>query len=217
MQSDGKKRGAIAAGIALVLVVAIAAVAYGVLAPKRAATSSSSIEAAPSPTNDSASGSSASASSSDSASATGANAAIPLLANYDATVYTELNEPLRLTAIADGRPMVMNFWATWCPYCVEEMPDYLQIYNEYKDRVSFAFIDCVGSKGETADKALDWLKQNGFGDLPAYFDNDREASSTYGAWSLPTTVVVSAQGEIQGMSAGAIDPARMRNTLDSLV
>lgn len=205
MSDKGKKRGAIVAGVVLILVVGLAVVAYGKLAPKRVAMSDDTGSIA------------ASASSIDSSSTSASAQDTPLLADHDATVYTALNEPLKLTDIANGRPLIMNFWTTWCPYCVQEMPDYQQIYNEYKDRVSFAFIDCVGSKGETAEKALDWLRENGCEDLPAYFDNNREATSTYGAWSLPTTVIISAQGEILDLSAGAINPDLMRRTLDTLV
>lgn len=211
MQDAGKKRGAIVAGIALALVIAIASAAYGLLVPKRSADGGAGDAAA------SVGGMAATGLASESASGDAAKTDVPMLADYDATVYTDLNEPMHLTAIADGRPLVMNFWATWCPYCVQEMPDYQQIYNEYKDRVSFAFIDSVGGKGETAEKALAWLRQNGFEGLPAYFDNDREASSAYGAWSLPTSVIVSAKGEILDISAGAIDPNLMRRALDSLV
>jgi len=142
---------------------------------------------------------------------------VPMLADYDATVYTAGNEAVTLTQIADGKPLVMNFWATWCPYCIQEMPDYQQLYEEYGDRVSFAFIDAADGKRETVDAAESWLFEHDMYNLPAYYDLDMQASSTYGAWALPTTVVVSADGQILGVSSGRIDPGQMRSTLDSLV
>jgi thiol-disulfide isomerase/thioredoxin len=211
MQDAGKKRGAIVAGIALALVIAIAGAAYGLLAPKQSADGGASDVAV-----SSVSGAMAQGSAPESASGSATKTDIPMLADYDAMVYTDLNEPMRLTAIADGRPLVMNFWATWCPYCVQEFPDYKTLLSEYGDSVSFAFVDAPGSRGETVEKAQEWLAQNGFEEFPAYYDNDLEASSNFGARSLPTTVVVAANGEIQGASAGAIDLQRMRTALYTL-
>ena len=140
-----------------------------------------------------------------------------MLVDYNATVYNAMGEPLMLTDIAQGRPLVINFWATWCPYCVQEMPDYQQLYAEYGDRVSFAFVDCTDGDRETQDKAAAWLEENGYGELPAYYDLDLDAHIKFGAQSLPTTAVISAQGEILAVTPGAIDPELMRSALDSLL
>ena len=194
------KRGALIAAILLVVVLAGGFVAYRTLRAGHAPADSSS----------------AATNNNVNADKTDEAAGVPMLADYDATVYTDLDEPVSLSMIADGKPLVINFWATWCPYCVREMPDYQEIYNEFGDRVAFAFVDVPGSRGETAEKALAWLKDNGYEDLPVYFDNDMEASAMYGARSLPTTVIVSADGEIQDISPGAIDPTLMRAALNSL-
>ncbi|HQE70073.1 MAG TPA: TlpA disulfide reductase family protein, partial [Atopobiaceae bacterium] len=47
-----------------------------------------------------------------------------MLADYDARIYTEQGDMIALSEIADGKPLVINFWATWCPYCVQELPDF---------------------------------------------------------------------------------------------
>ena len=148
---------------------------------------------------------------------TGEEAQAPIyLADHDATVYTELGEPLRLSDIADGRPLVINFWATWCPYCIQEMPDFQEIWRDYGDRVAFAFIDSTDGSRETKDSARAWLEQNGL-ELPAYYDEDLEATTSFGVWALPMTVVVAADGEILTVSAGAIDPTLLRGALGTLV
>ena len=140
-----------------------------------------------------------------------------MLADYDATVYTESGAPFAFSEIADGKPLVVNYWATWCPYCVKEMPDYLEIYRDYSGRVSFAFVDCADGKRETVDKAAAWLADNGFAELPAYYDVESEAQYLYRVTSLPTTVVVSASGEVMTVSPGTIDPDTLRSALDSLL
>ena len=141
----------------------------------------------------------------------------PLLADHDLTVYTVDGEAVTLTRIADGRPLVINFWATWCPYCVEELPDFQEIVADYSGRVSFAFVDVTDGSRETVELAAAFLEENGFSDLPAYYDTDLAASIEYGASSLPTTVVVNGEGEIIAISAGMIDPVLLRGALDQMV
>ncbi len=141
----------------------------------------------------------------------------PLLADHDATVYTVDGEAVTLTQIADGRPLVINFWATWCPYCVEELPDFQEIVADYSGRVSFAFVDVTDGSRETVELAAAFLEENGFSDLQAYYDTDLAASIEYGASSLPTTVVVNGDGEITAISAGMIDPILLRGALDQMV
>lgn len=139
------------------------------------------------------------------------------LSELDATVYTELGEPVTISSLAGGKPLVVNFWATWCPYCIQEMPDYQKLYAEYGNRVSFAFIDVTDGQRETKEAALSWLAENGFSDLPDYYDTELNASRTFGASSLPLSAVIAADGEVLTLRPGVIDPSLMRGALNSLV
>jgi thiol-disulfide isomerase/thioredoxin len=141
----------------------------------------------------------------------------PQLADYDATVYDESDEPVKLSAIAAGKPLVINFWATWCPYCVEELPDFQKVYQDYGDRVSFAFVDSTDGRRETKEGAQAWLAENGYADLPVYYDKDLDATAAFGARSLPTTAIVTADGEILVVQPGKFDATRLRGALDTLV
>ena len=196
--SRASKRGLLAAIIALAVVIAVGFFAYNALSSSRSQTPSSpSAEAKSEWAKPSGTG--------------------PMLVDYDAIVYTESGMPIAFSEIADGKPLVVNYWATWCPYCVQEMPDYLEIYRDYSGRVSFAFVDCADGKRETVGKAAAWLADNGFAELPAYYDVESEAQYLYRVTSLPTTVVVSASGEVMTVSPGTIDPDTLRSALDSLL
>ncbi len=140
-----------------------------------------------------------------------------MLADHDTTVYTDLGEPISFADIANGRPLVINFWATWCPYCVDELPDFQKIVADYGDRVAFAFVDVADGQRERADDARQWLIDNGFDDLPDYYDRDMAAVTSFGVYAYPTTVIVSAEGEVLTISAGRIDAALLRGTLNQLV
>ena len=139
------------------------------------------------------------------------------LSDYEAVVYSETGEPFTFDQIAGGKPLVINFWATWCPYCVQEMPDFQDIYAQYGDKVSFAFVDYADGSRETVEDASAWLADNGFDDLPAYYDTKIEAVQAFGIAAFPTTVVVAADGEVMTITRGAIDPDLMRGALATLV
>ncbi len=220
---NDNRRGVLIAVVSMVAILVVGLVGYNVLAGGRAPSASAAMEEKVDAGETSGAASGAQASEQDSGQGTAAQDTqkdaqdVPMLADYDATVYTDANEPMTLTQIADGKPLVMNFWATWCPYCVQEMPDFQQLYEEYGDRVSFAFIDATDGSRETLDAARSWLADNGLTDLPAYYDLDLNATAMFAARALPTTVVVSADGRILGVRSGMIDPSQMRATLDSLV
>ena len=141
----------------------------------------------------------------------------PMLASYDAVIYTGSSEKVSLTELADGKPLVINVWATWCPHCLDEMPDFQKIYAQYGDRVAFAFVDATDGVRETVDKASAWLSENGLDDLPAYYDIDYDLIGTFGIRSYPTTIIVSPAGEILTVSSGRIDPDLVSGALSTLV
>lgn len=206
--TNTSKRGLIIALVALVAVIVVGLIAYNALSATGGQMASSTSEQ-----------SSSSSSAGDEAEPSWAapSGTGPMLADFDATVHTEAGEPFKFSEIAGGKPLVVNFWATWCPYCIEEMPDYLDIYRDYEGRVSFAFVDCADGTRETVEMGATWLADNGFAELPAYYDTKLEAQYMYGITSLPTTVIVAASGEVMTVSPGMIDPSMLRSALDTLL
>lgn len=114
-----------------------------------------------------------------------------------------------------GHPIVVNFWASWCGPCVEEMPALSQLQRDYKKKG----IQFVGL-GVDSDKNVQAFLQKvkvaypvyvtGFGgaDLARAFGNN--------AGGLPFTVVIDAKGNVRSTKLGQIDPATLRQTLDAL-
>ena len=138
------------------------------------------------------------------------------LADFDATVYSDLGDATPLTKLCDNRPLVINFWATWCPYCIDEMGDFQAIYDDYSDRVAFAFVDATDGNRETVEDAKAWVDKHDY-TLPFYYDIKREAVANFGISAFPTTIVVSPDGEILTISSGRINADKMRSALDSLL
>jgi len=100
-----------------------------------------------------------------------------------------------------GKPILLNFWATWCPYCREERPYLNALYKEYKDR---GLIIIAVSIDKSAEIVRSYLKR-----VPADFvilhDNSNEAASAYGVYSLPTNFLIDRKGVIKYKFIGLRD------------
>lgn len=89
-----------------------------------------------------------------------------------------------------GKTVFINFWATWCPPCIAEMPDIHDLYDKVSDDVVFVMI----SLDENEFKAKQYIQDKGY-DFPVYFLNSN-LPAVYNARSIPTTYVISPEGLI---------------------
>ena len=113
---------------------------------------------------------------------------------------------------AEGEVIVLNFWATWCPPCVAEMPSFQKLYDDYGDRVVFYFV----SQEEEAPLRK-FLEKRGYS-VPVFRSLTRIPEQLVSN-SLPTTFVISASGEILVRKTGAADwnTRSFREMLDGLL
>ncbi|XOQ43220.1 MAG: Thiol-disulfide oxidoreductase ResA [Clostridium sp.] len=125
------------------------------------------------------------------------------IAAPDFTVYDTDGNAVKLSDFK-GKPVVLNFWASWCHWCKQEMPEFNRVYNEKKDEIQFLFVNWTDGREETQEKGEAFLKENGY-TFPAYYDLNQEAVSAYGLTGIPATVFIYPDGTIAGGSAGAID------------
>jgi thiol-disulfide isomerase/thioredoxin len=107
-----------------------------------------------------------------------------------------------------GKPIVLNFWASWCPPCIEELPIFDTLSKELEGEVTFVMIDLVGDR-ETIASGKAYLSENNLG-FPVYFDTEQDGAATYGITSIPTTYFINADGFIATGVVGGID----RDTLE---
>lgn len=115
-----------------------------------------------------------------------------------------------------GKPIVMNFWATWCGYCKQEMPDFQSAYEEYGEDVEFLIINATDGVRETREKAAAYLEEEGH-TFPAYYDEDRAAAYVYSVSSLPTTVLIDKEGRVAGYAPGLMQKEMLVQALDVLL
>ena len=102
-----------------------------------------------------------------------------------------------------GKPVVLNFWATWCYYCKEEMPDFDEASKLYPD-VQFLMVNATDGVRETVDAAKKYVEENGF-DFEVFFDTELDAVNTYYVTSFPQTYFINAEGKLIARGNGMLD------------
>ena len=95
-----------------------------------------------------------------------------------------------------GKIVLINYWATWCPPCVAEMPDLQELYTTYSDQVDFYFIS-----SEEKEKLENFLTKKNYS-LPVYIQTEK-SPDLLETTSLPTTFLISKAGEIIMRKTGA--------------
>ncbi len=118
--------------------------------------------------------------------------------------------------LADGKPIVLNFWATWCGPCKSELPAFDKAAAEYADRVTFMMLNMTDGYQETVDGVKEFMEDNGY-TFPVYFDTNYSAAIPYGANSIPLTYFVTSDGVVVGGYMGAMLEETLYNYLEQLL
>ena len=112
-----------------------------------------------------------------------------------------------------GKPIVLNFWASWCTPCKSEMPEFNAAWEELEGEVQFLMVNMTDGSRETVESAREYVEGEGF-TFPVLFDTGSEAAIAYSAYSLPTTYFIDAEGYLVARAVGAIDGETLQKGLD---
>lgn len=115
-----------------------------------------------------------------------------------------------------GKPIILNFWTSWCPYCVEEMPYFQSIYDEKGAEVNFLMVNVTDGSRETKEIGIEFIEKKGF-TFPTYYDVRLEASNFYSVHALPTTVFLDENGREVSRTSGKISEEDLRSQIDKLL
>jgi len=102
-----------------------------------------------------------------------------------------------------GKVVVLNFWATWCPPCVEEMPSLVRLQSDLKDRVVVVAV----SVDDDERSYHTFLKKNNV-DLLTVRDPQQKSNELYGTFKFPETYIIDRQGVVQRKFIGPVDWTR---------
>jgi thiol-disulfide isomerase/thioredoxin len=97
-----------------------------------------------------------------------------------------------------NKPMLINFWATWCTPCLAELPDLAELHKEFGDKVDFYFVS-----NESKSKLISFLRQKNY-NIPVY-NPASEVPKFYKTESIPTTYLINSEGKIIAKAQGMAD------------
>ena len=130
------------------------------------------------------------------------------------TVYNEAGQAVQLQDYF-GKPIVLNFWASWCGPCRSEMPHFDSFSKKLDGKVHFLMVNVTDGQREDIEKATAFVKNNGYA-FPIYFDKKLQAATAYGIYALPSTYFIDAQGRIVTQASGSLTAGALQTGLDMI-
>ena len=97
-----------------------------------------------------------------------------------------------------GEVILLNFWATWCGPCRDEMPAFEKLHREYGDKVQILAVDCA----ESRDEVDQFISDTGY-TFPIAYDEDGSISELYPTDGIPYTLVIGRDGNIKAYYLGS--------------
>lgn len=110
-----------------------------------------------------------------------------------------------------GRPLVLNFWASWCVPCRKELPSFERVNRSLREEVTFLGINHQDSRS----RALDLLAESGVTFRSGY-DPEGKVGRAYGLYGMPTTVFITADGRVAATHAGEMKQADLEAAIADL-
>ena len=138
----------------------------------------------------------------------------PLMAT-DFRIYDKQSNPVNLVDFR-GRPVIVNFWASWCNPCKSEMPLIDDAYLAYGDDIEFLIIDLVDHYRETELSGLAYVENKGFS-FPIYFDLNTEVAFAYQIKAIPITYFINITGEISKVHKGIMSENDLEDGINAII
>ena len=117
--------------------------------------------------------------------------------------------------LSEGRPIVLNFWASWCPPCRAGMPDFNRGYQEFGDEVTFMMVNLTDGRRETKESAIEYIEGEGYS-FPIYFDTKRLASDAYEVQGIPVTFFINRKGEVVNVVLGQMSESVLQSEIEKI-
>ncbi len=132
----------------------------------------------------------------------------------DFAVLSENSEVVQFSDFA-GKPIVINFWATWCGPCRSEFPAFQKAYETHGEDVHFMMINLTDGSRDTVQSVKAFAEEYRY-TFPIYFDTGYNAANAYGISPIPVSVFINAEGEIVQKHTGAMTEAQLTQYLSMI-
>ncbi|WP_240353234.1 TlpA family protein disulfide reductase [Cohnella algarum] len=110
----------------------------------------------------------------------------------------------------NGRPVLINFWASWCGPCREEAPDLVRLYAKYNDQIEFYGVNATSD--DTLEGALSFVQQFQLS-FPVLLDREGSVAKQYRIQGYPVTYFVDGKGKIVKIHQGIVSPESLEQTI----
>ena len=132
----------------------------------------------------------------------------PQVVAPDFTVYDADGNEVKLSDYL-GKPVVLNFWASWCGPCKMEMPDFNEKHQQLGGDVQFLMINLTDGTTETVEGASAFIASQGY-TFPVFYDTTSMAAAVYGISAIPAPFFIDAEGHAIAQATGAISGATLQ-------
>lgn len=117
----------------------------------------------------------------------------------------------KVTVGPTGKITVINFWATWCPPCLEEMPELDQFAQKNQQKINFYAVNLQ----ESNEKVSDFMNKNRY-TMPVLLDKDGVVAKQFQIAAIPTTIIVDKNGLIKHRQSGAMTMNELEGIINSM-
>ena len=126
------------------------------------------------------------------------------------SVYDKDGNEVKLEDLS-GKPVLLNFWATWCGYCIMEMPDLEEAYKKYGDEIQFLIVNT----DDGIKNGEEFIKSKGY-TFPTYYDLEYKAAIAYGINRIPRTIAIDKDGNVLYNQPGMLTADSLESIIEMI-